>query len=67
MTKNTLIILFTLEMDYIHANQTTPDISAGKVKHTIDVMVMSDYQFLMNIAKTTGFAFLEVTCMKSTY
>ena len=34
---------------------------------SIDVMVMSDYQFLMNIAKTTGFAFLEVTCMKSTY
>ena len=33
----------------------------------IDVMGKSDYRFLMNIAKTTGFAFLKVTYMKYTY
>ena len=33
----------------------------------IVLLCKSDSQFLRNIAKTTGFAFLKVTCMKSTY
>ena len=34
---------------------------------TIDVLTNSDHWFLKNIAKTTGFAFLKVTCMKTNY
>ena len=33
----------------------------------IDVLTNSDHWFLKNIAKTTGFAFLKVTCMKTNY